>query len=313
MEKDAKIFVAGHRGMVGSAIVRYLQKEGYSNILTRKHSELDLEKQEETKEFFKEEKPEYVFLAAARVGGIYANFTHQAEFLYQNLMIAANVIDAAYKAGVKKLLNLGSSCIYPRECPQPMKEEHLLTGPLEPTNEGYAIAKIAAYKLAYYYSEQFGMNTISLMPCNLYGPNDNFDLETSHVFPALVRRFIDAYDRGQNSVTLWGTGNARREFLHVDDLARAAVLLMNRYDNPEIINVGSGREISIMELAEKIKTCVGFNGKILWDKTKPDGMLRKCLDISKVKATGFVPEISLDAGIEQMIDEYRKRKRQNII
>jgi GDP-L-fucose synthase len=312
MEEEAKIYVAGHSGMVGSAIVRRLYREGYPNILIQNHSELDLTQQEETEKFFKEEKPDYVFLAAARVGGIHANITHQAEFLYENLMIAANVIDAAYKANVKKLLNLGSSCIYPRECPQPMREDHLLTGSLEPTNEGYAIAKIATYKMAYYYAKQFGMNTISLMPCNLYGPNDNFDLETSHVFSALIRRFIDAYDEGRSSVTLWGTGGAKREFLHVDDLAKAAVLLMNKYNKPEIINVGSGLEISIRELANKIKNSVDFNGKILWDKTKPDGMLRKCLDISKVKALGFIPEISLDVGIEQMIVEYRKEKKKKV-
>ena len=307
MEKSAKIYVAGHEGMVGSGIVRCLIKEGYSNIITRTLCELDLCIQQDVKDFFEAERPDYVFLAAAKVGGINANSKYPAEFLYENLMIQNNVIHQSYLSGVKKLCFLGSSCIYPRDCPQPMKEEYFLTGPFEPTNEGYAIAKSAGYKLCNYYTRQYGFNTISLMPCNLYGTNDNFDLKTSHVLSALVKRFSDAVSAGQDEITLWGTGVALREFLNVNDLARICVYLMNNYDDPEFINTGSGKEISIKDLAYKIASAAGFKGKIKWDSSKPDGMPRKLMNTSKLKKIGVEPEISLDEGIKMMIKEYRKK------
>jgi GDP-L-fucose synthase len=304
MDINAKIYVAGHQGMVGSGIVRCLSKEGYNNIVTRTFSELNLCVQENVASFFKIEKPDYVFLAAAKVGGINANSKYPAEFLYENLMIQNNVIHQAYLSGVKKLCFLGSSCIYPRECPQPMKEKYFFTGPFESTNEGYAIAKSAGYKLCSYYTKQYGFKTISLMPCNLYGTNDNFNLVTSHVLSALVKRFSDAVNAEKNTVTLWGTGVALREFLHVDDLAKICVYLMNNYDDSEFINVGSGKEICIKDLAYKIAGFAGFKGKINWDSSKPDGMPRKLMDISKLNKVGIEPEISLDEGIKIMIQEY---------
>ncbi len=307
MDKKAKIYVAGHQGMVGSGIVRCLINDGYSDIITRTLSELDLGVQQDVKDFFESERPDYVFLAAAKVGGINANSKYPAEFLYENLMIQNNVIHQSYLAGVKKLCFLGSSCIYPRDCPQPMKEEYFLTGPFEPTNEGYAIAKSAGYKLCNYYTRQYGFNTISLMPCNLYGTNDNFDLKTCHVLSALVKRFSDAASVGQDEITLWGSGVALREFLNVNDLARICVYLMNSYDDSEFINTGSGKEISIKDLAYKIADAAGFKGKIKWDSSKPDGMPRKLMDTSKLKKIGVEPEISLDEGIIMMIEEYRKK------
>jgi GDP-L-fucose synthase len=258
--------------------------------------------------FLQDQKPDTVVLAAARVGGIEANRTEPAQFLYENLAIQNHIIHGSMLAGVKRLVFLGSSCIYPRDCPQPMKEDYLLTGPLEPTNEGYALSKIAGLRLVQYYQKQYGMNGLCLMPCNLYGTGDSFDPQRSHVLSALVRRFVDATEQGVESVTLWGTGSAKREFLHVDDLARATWLLMEKMESPEIINVGSGQDLSIKELAEKIAAATGYRGNINWDSTKPDGMPRKCLDISKIENLGFVPQISLDEGIQMMIAEYRHTK-----
>jgi len=308
MEKGSKIYVAGHRGMVGSAILRELQAQGYENFLLRTHAELDLTCQADVAAFFEREKPEYVFLAAARVGGIKANSEFIADFLYENLMIECNVIRSAYLNGVKKLCFLGSSCIYPRECPQPIKESSLLTGPLEPTNEGYAIAKIAGFKLCEYYSRQYGMRTISLMPCNLYGRNDDFDLNSCHVLSALVRRFSDAVDKGIGEISLWGTGKPKREFMNVEDTAAAAVFLMLNHEDAGFINVGTGEDISIADLAAKIATAAGFKGKISWDSSKPDGMMRKCMDVSRLKSLGFKPKVSLDQGIASLIAEYRSLK-----
>jgi len=305
MEKNARIYVAGHGGLVGSAILRKLKAEGYTKLITRSHQELDLTRQARVEGFFQREKPEYVFLAAARVGGILANNTYRADFIYENLMIQTNVIHAAYKTGVKKLLFLGSSCIYPRECPQPIKEDFLLSGKLEPTNEPYAVAKIAGIKMVESYNRQFGTDYISVMPTNAYGPGDNFDLATCHVFPALIRKFHEAKisDKSRvtgekQHVTIWGTGNARREFLHVDDLADACLFLMNHYAGSEIINIGVGKDISISELAELIKDVVEFKGLIQYDSTKPDGMPQKLLDVSKLRALGWQPKISLRQGIE---------------
>jgi GDP-L-fucose synthase len=308
MEKNAKIYIAGHRGMVGSAVLRFLEKEAYENIIVKTHKELDLTDSGKVAEFFNTSKPDYVILAAAKVGGINANMNHPADFLYENLMIQCNVIHQAYVSGVKKLCFLGSSCIYPRECPQPIKEDYLMTGPLENTNEGYAIAKISGYKMCYYYSKQYGFNTISLMPSNLYGTNDDFNLETCHVLSALVKRSVDAVDEGRDSITLWGSGKPTREFLHVDDMARAVLFLMEKRDDPEIINVGSGKEISIADLAVKIADAAGFKGRILWNSDKPDGMPRKCMDISRIRNMGFEISVSLDEGIRRMIEEYRKLK-----
>jgi GDP-L-fucose synthase len=282
MEKNAKIYVAGHNGLVGSALVRALKAKGYSNLVLKSSSELDLTRQAAVEEFFTREKPEYVFLAAAKVGGIKANIESPADFLLDNLMIQNSVIKACVDFKVKKLCFLGSSCIYPRECPQPMKEEYLLTGPLEPTNEGYAIAKIAGLRLVEYCHKQYGLNAICPMPCNLYGKGDSFDLNHSHVLSALVKRFCDAVDQSMPEVVLWGSGSARREFLNVDDLARIVLGLMLEYESAEIINVGSGTDISIKELAELIADKVGYSGRIVWDRTKPDGMMRKCLDISRM-------------------------------
>ena len=306
MEKNDKIFVAGHRGMVGSAVVRKLEREGFTNILTRTHSELDLCNQAAVKEFFDVEKPDYVVLAAARVGGIMANKTHPAEFLLENLQIQNNVIYQSYLHGVKKLCFLGSSCIYPCEAQQPIKEEYLLTGSLEPTNEGYALAKIAGYKLCLYLSRQYGFKTVSLMPCNLYGTNDNYDPVNSHVFPAFIRRFVEAVENNIPEVVVWGSGVSLREFLHVDDVANAVYFFLQERDEPEVVNIGYGSDISIKELAEKVSKAAGYTGKITWDTSKPDGMYRKLTDSSRAAALGWLPEISLDEGIVRTIKEFRE-------
>jgi GDP-L-fucose synthase len=308
LEKNSKIFISGHKGMVGSAINRLLEAKGFSNIITRTSKELDLLNQQAVENFFKAEKPEMVILAAAKVGGIQANIQNPATFLYDNLMIQNNVIEMSYRYGVQKLVFLGSSCIYPRECPQPMKEAYLLTGKLEPTNEGYAIAKIAGLKLLEGYHKQFGFNSISLMPCNLYGPNDSFDLKHSHVLSALIKRFVDARDNNDAELTLWGSGIARREFMHVDDLAAAVFFMLQNYDSPEFINIGTGTDISIKDLAETIAQKTGYKGSISWDLSKPDGMLKKCMDVSRMHELGFVPEISLEQGILQMIKIYEQIK-----
>ncbi|MEO8862470.1 MAG: GDP-L-fucose synthase [Ginsengibacter sp.] len=299
MNKKDKIYVAGHRGMVGSAIVRKLNEEGFSNIITKSSSELDLRNQQEVKDFFENEKPAYVFLAAAKVGGIMANNTYKAEFLYDNLLIESNIIDAAYKNDVKKLLFLGSSCIYPKLAPQPLKEEYLLSGYLEATNEPYAIAKIAGIKLCEYYREQFGCNYISVMPTNLYGPNDNYDLQNSHVLPALIRKFHTAKINGDPSVTVWGSGSPKREFLYVDDLANACYYLMLNYDERQFLNIGTGEDLTIFELAELIKKITGFEGEIIWDKTKPDGTPRKLMDVGKAHSLGWKHQINLEEGIKK--------------
>lgn len=305
MNKSNKIYIAGHNGLVGSSILRLFREKGFENIICRSHKELDLTNLAATEEFFRSEKPDYVVLSAAKVGGIKANMTHQADFLYQNIMIQNNVVTSSHKFGVKKLCFLGSSCIYPRECPQPMKEEYLMTGPLEPTNEGYALAKLCGYKLCLFYKQQYGLDTVSLMPCNVYGPNDHFDLEKSHVISALVKRFCDAVNSNAGEITLWGTGSARREFLHSDDLARAVLYFMGKNDSSEFINVGPGTDVSIKELANMIVEKTGFRGEIKWDSSMPDGMPRKCLDVSRMKANGFETEISLEEGIGQMIAAYR--------
>ncbi|SDF53645.1 GDP-L-fucose synthase [Sporolituus thermophilus] len=299
MRKDAKIYVAGHRGLVGSAIVRELRSQGYDNLITRTSAELDLRYQAVVDAFFRASRPEYVFLAAAKVGGILANNRHPAEFIYDNLAIATNVIHAAYCYGVKKLLFLGSSCIYPKYARQPLKEEYLLTGELEPTNEWYAVAKIAGVKLCQAYRRQYGANFIAVMPANLYGINDNFDLETSHVLPALLRKFHEAKAAGMSAVTVWGSGNPRREFLYVDDLAEACCFLMQNYNDEEIINVGTGTDITIRELAELIREIVGFNGDIVYDRTKPDGTFQKLLDVTKINRLGWQAKTGLREGIEK--------------
>ena len=299
MDKTSRIYVAGHRGLVGSAICRRLQSEKYANLIAKTRQELDLLNQSAVDRFFADEKPEYVFLAAAKVGGILANSTHPAEFLRENLLIQTNIIDAAYRHGAKKLLFLGSSCIYPKFAPQPIREDALLTSPLEPTNEAYAIAKIAGLKMAEAYRKQYGFDAISLMPTNLYGPHDNFDPESSHVVPALIRRFHEATQHNASEVTLWGTGTVRREFLHVDDLADACVFLMQNYDQPEIINVGTGEDVTIRELAELIAEITGFRGRMVQDTSKPDGTPRKLLDVSRLNALGWRARISLREGLEQ--------------
>jgi GDP-L-fucose synthase len=299
-----RIFVAGHRGLVGSAIVRHLTAEGYTSLLRRTHSELELRDRAAVDRFFSEEKPEYVFLAAAKVGGILANSSYPADFLYDNLAIQTNVIDAAFRSGTRKLAFLGSSCIYPKLAPQPIREESLLTGPLESTNEWYAIAKIAGIKMCQAYRQQHGFNAIALMPTNLYGPGDNFDLNTSHVLPALIRKFHEAKLRKEPQVTVWGTGTPRREFLHVDDLAEAAVYLMKTYDSSEILNVGTGTDVTIKELAEMIRDVVGFTGNLTFDASKPDGTLRKLLDVSRLAQQGWQARIPLRKGIEQTYANY---------
>jgi GDP-L-fucose synthase len=300
MKKDSKIFVAGHRGLVGSAIVRKLQAEGYSNLLLRGSSEVDLRNQQAVVELFEKEKPEYVFMSAAKVGGIVANNTYRADFLYENLMIESNVIHQSYVQGVKKLLFLGSSCIYPKLAPQPLTEDSLLSGFLEETNEPYAIAKIAGIKLCESYRLQYGCDFISAMPTNLYGPNDNYDLNNSHVIPALIRKFHEAKVKGDRSVVVWGSGKPRREFLHVDDLAEACVFLMNNYSELEFINVGVGIDLTIAELARLIGDIVGFKGDITFDTTRPDGTPRKLMNVDKLNRLGWQPKISLKEGLEEV-------------
>lgn len=305
MEKNGKIYVAGHRGMVGSAILRGLRKNGFENLIFRKSSELDLRDQAAVNEFFRKERPDYVFLAAAKVGGIMANNIYRGDFLYENLMIQSNVIHAAYKNGVKKLMFLGSSCIYPKLAPQPLKEEYLLTGLLEPTNEPYAIAKIAGIKMCDAYRAQYGCNFISAMPTNLYGPNDNYDLQNSHVLPALIRKFLTAKKNNDPSVILWGTGAPLREFMHADDLADACLFLMENFDEEGFVNVGTGVDLTIRELSEMIKTTVGYEGEIIQDTTKPDGTPRKLMDVSKLHKMGWQHQISLADGIRRVVEEVK--------
>lgn len=302
--KRVKVYVAGHRGLVGSAIVRRLRSEGYDNLVLRTSSELDLRRQSAVEDFFREECPELVFVAAAKVGGILANDTYPAQFLEDNLQIQSNVIGAAYRSGAKKLLFLGSSCIYPKLAPQPLKEEYLLTGPLEPTNEWYAVAKIAGIKLAQAYRKEYGFRAISAMPTNLYGPGDNFDLTSSHVLPALLRKFHEAKVKGEREVTVWGTGTPKREFLHVDDLAEAALFLMRHYDGYDFVNVGVGEDIAIRDLALLIKDVVGFEGELAFDTSKPDGTPRKLLDVSRLTALGWRAQVGLREGIESTYGWY---------
>ena len=298
VNKEDKIYIAGHRGLVGSAIVRNLEKKGYNNFVFRTSQELDLTNQAAVNSFFETEKPDYVFLAAAKVGGIHANDIYPADFIRDNLQIQTNVIDAAYRNKAKKLLFLGSSCIYPKFAPQPMKEEHLLTGELEPTNEWYAIAKIAGIKMCQAYKKQYGFNAISIMPTNLYGPGDNFNLENSHVMPALIRKFHDAKINSLPEVEVWGTGTPKREFLHVDDMADASVYLMQKYDGFDFVNVGVGEDVSIKELAEIVRKVVGYNGKLKFDTTKPDGTPRKLLDVTKLNDMGWGAAVDLEGGVE---------------
>lgn len=298
MNNNARIYIAGHRGLVGAAIQRQLEHSGYQHLLLRTHHELELTQPAAVKTFFQQQKPDYVFLAAAKVGGILANNTYPADFIRDNLQIQTNIIEAAHQTGVKKLLFLGSSCIYPKLAPQPIKEEYLLTGTLEPTNEWYAIAKIAGIKMCQAYRKQYGFNAISMMPTNLYGPGDNFNLENSHVLPALIRKFHDAKIGNDSSVTVWGTGKPRREFLHVDDLANAAVFLMKHYDHEEIINVGVGKDVTIQELAEIVKQVVGYQRDISFDTGKPDGTPQKLLDVSRLNTLGWKAQIDLRTGIE---------------
>lgn len=302
MNKDAKIYVAGHRGLVGAALVRRLQADGFSSIVTATSREVDLREQAAVRRFFADQRPDYVFLAAAKVGGILANDSYPAEFIYDNLMIEANIIDAAYRNGARKLLFLGSTCIYPKLAPQPLREEYLLSGPLEPTNEWYAVAKIAGIKLCQAYQRQYGARFISAMPTNLYGPGDNFDLEKSHVMPALIRKFHEAKVAGAPSVVVWGTGKPLREFLHVDDCARAAVFLMENYECPDIVNIGTGSDISIGDLAALVKKVVGYGGDIVFDASKPDGTPRKLVDVTRITGLGWLPAIGLEEGVA---DAYR--------
>ena len=304
MKEDAKIYVAGHRGMVGSAICRELERQGYTNIITRTHAQLDLCRQDAVDAFFAEEKPEYVFLAAAKVGGIQANSEAPADFMYQNMMLEMNVIYSAWRTGCRKLEFLGSSCIYPRMAPQPMKEDCLLTSPLEETNEAYALAKIAGLKYCAYLNKQYGTDYISVMPTNLYGPNDNYHPEHSHVLPALIRRFHEAKEAGAPSVTCWGDGSPLREFLYVDDLANLCVYLMNHYSGDETVNAGSGKEISIRELAELVARVVDYRGEILWDTSKPNGTPRKLLDVSKAAALGWRYKMELEDGIRLAYQDF---------
>lgn len=307
MDRNSKVYIAGHRGMVGSAIKRKLEKEGFTNIITRTSSELDLRNQQAVADFFAAEKPDYVFLAAAKVGGILANNTYRGEFLYDNLMIQNNVIHSSYVNGVKKLMFLGSSCIYPKMAQQPLKEEYLLTGPLEETNEPYAIAKIAGIKLCDAYRSQYGCNYISVMPTNLYGPNDNYDLNNSHVLPALIRKFHEAKLNNTPEVVMWGTGTPRREFLHADDLADACYFLMQNYNEPGLVNIGVGDDITIGELAQMVKEIVGYEGEIKNDLSKPDGTPRKLMDVSKLHALGWKAKTGLREGIEAVYQEFAER------
>ena len=308
LDRTKKIYVAGHRGLVGSALVRKLKADGFLNIVTRTHEELDLTRQMEVENFFAREQPSYVILAAAKVGGIYANDTYPADFIMKNLQIECNVIDAAHKNGVEKLLFLGSSCIYPRECPQPIKEEYLLGGYLEKTNEAYALAKIAGLKMCAFYNQQYGTDYISVMPCNLYGVNDNFSPENSHVLPALMRKFHEAKEKNEPTVTVWGSGRPLREFLNVDDLADACLFLMDHYKGNEFFNVGYGKEITILELAEMMKRVTGFQGEIILDSSKPDGTPRKLTDISRLKEMGWKPKICLEEGLKQTYEWYKANK-----
>lgn len=311
MEKNAKIFVAGHRGLAGSALVRELERQGHTHILAKTHGELDLENFAEVSRFFSEERPDYVFLAAARVGGILANNTYPAEFIYKNLMIQNHVIHSSWMHGVRKLLFLGSSCIYPRLCPQPMREDHLMTGPLESTNSPYAVAKIAGIEMCWAYNRQYGTRFVPVMPTNLYGPNDNFDLETSHVLPAMIRKFHEAVQSGADHVVLWGTGSPRRDFLYVDDMARACVYLMSRETldgvnfSSVLFNIGTGGDVTIRQLAEMVRQIVGFTGDVVWDSGKPDGTPRKLLDVSRVNAQGWNAEISLEEGLRRTYEWYK--------
>ena len=306
MLKSAKIYVAGSNGMVGSAIVRTLEAKGYSNIVVKSSKELDLKNQQAVHDFFNQEQPEYVFLAAAKVGGIHANNTYPATFIYDNIMIQSNVIQAAYEFNVKKLLFLGSSCIYPKFAPQPIKEEYLLTGSLEPTNEAYAIAKIAGLKMCQFYKQQYGCNFISAMPTNLFGINDNFNLENSHVLPALLRKFIEAKQNNKQEVTIWGSGTPMREFLFVDDLAEACLFLMENYSDVETVNIGTGEDVSIKELAETIMKIVGFEGNLIFDAAKPDGAPRKLLDVSKINNLGWKHQTNLEEGIQKTLNWIQK-------
>jgi GDP-L-fucose synthase len=303
MEKESKIYIAGHRGLVGSAILRKLEKEGFENLLLRSSSEVDLRDQQAVKDFFEKEKPEYVFMAAAKVGGINANNIYPADFIYDNLCIQNNVIHQSYKNGVKKLLFLGSSCIYPKNAPQPIKEEYLLSGYLEPTNDAYAIAKIAGIKLCQSYHKQYGCNFISAMPTNLYGPGDNYDLKNSHVLPALLRKFHEAKMNGEPAVTVWGTGKPRREFLHADDLASACYFLMENYNDPDIINIGVGKDISIGEMALLIKKITGFEGDIVFDTSMPDGTFQKLMDVNKLNNLGWHAETGFEEGLRKTYEE----------
>jgi GDP-L-fucose synthase len=305
MEKSSKVYIAGHRGMVGSSILKALRAKGYTNFILKTSAQLDLRNQQAVVDFFAVDKPDYVFLAAAKVGGIVANNTFRADFIYENMMIQSNVIHQAYLSGVKKLLFLGSSCIYPKLAPQPLKEEYLLTGLLEPTNEPYAIAKIAGIKMCDAYRSQYGCNFISIMPTNLYGPNDNYDLNNSHVLPALMRKFITAKQNGAESVSIWGTGAPKREFLHADDLASACLYLMENYNESGLINIGVGEDISIIDLARLVKKIVGFEGEILTDTTKPDGTPRKLMDVSKLADLGWRSSITLEEGIRKVYNEVK--------
>lgn len=308
MELNSKIYIAGHRGMVGSAIMRNLQSKGYTNIVTRTSKEVDLRNSQAVSDFFIAEKPEYVFLAAAKVGGIQANNTYRADFIYENLMIQNNVIHNSYLNGVKKLMFLGSSCIYPKLAPQPLKEEYLLTGLLEETNEPYAIAKIAGIKMCESYKRQYGCNFISVMPTNMYGPNDNYNLNNSHVLPALIRKFHDAKENKISSVEMWGTGTPKREFLHSDDLGDACVYLMNTYDGEKFVNIGSGTDLTIKELALLVKEVVGYSGEIVHDLSKPDGTPRKLMDVSFLHSLGWKHKIELPDGIKQVYEDFKKKE-----
>jgi GDP-L-fucose synthase len=309
MNKEAKIYIAGHRGMVGSAIQRRLTALGYEKIITMSSAELDLRIQERVNEFFEAERPDYVFLAAAKVGGILANNTYRADFIYENIMIQSNVIHSAYATGVKKLMFLGSSCIYPKMAPQPLKEEYLLTGLLEPTNEPYAIAKNAGIKMCDAYRSQYGCDFISVMPTNLYGPNDNYDLQNAHVLPSLVRKFHEAKLNNSSEVNIWGSGTPKREFLHADDLADACIYLMNNYSDAGLVNIGTGEDISISDLAGLIQKVVGYEGNIVYDSTKPDGTPRKLMDVSKLTGLGWTFSISLEKGLELVYKEYQSRNQ----
>ncbi len=308
MELNAKIYIAGHRGMVGSAIMRNLQKKGYTNIVTRTSAELDLRNQQAVADFFENEKPEYIFLAAAKVGGIQANNVYRADFIYENLMIQNNVIHHAYVSKAKKLMFLGSSCIYPKMAPQPLKEEYLLTGLLEDTNEPYAIAKIAGIKMCESYKRQYGCNFISVMPTNMYGPNDNYNLSNSHVLPALIRKFHDAKESNAPFVEMWGTGTPMREFLHADDLGDACVFLMNTYDGEQFVNIGSGTDLTIKDLALLIKDIVGYKGEIKHDLSKPDGTPRKLMDVSYIHSLGWKHSIELPEGIRQVYEDFKNKE-----